>query len=106
MQPQGLEETTGRAPPQRIPRLLRLPLSRPEGAHTPASAHAGVPEEAACIYTARSVTPAIRAYLEAHLFPEVDFVAPEDVLVGVGVNRYAGAPPPLQPEEQLFTFLR
>lgn len=50
-------------------------------------------------------TPAIRASFEAHHFPEVDFVAPEDVCFSVGVNRYAGEPQPLQPEEQIFTFL-
>ncbi len=54
---------------------------------------------------APDLTPAIRAYLEAHHFPEVDFVAPEDVFFSVGVNRYAGEPQPLQLEERLFTFL-
>lgn len=55
---------------------------------------------------APDLTPAIRAYFEAHLFGEVDFVAPEEALFSVGVNCYTGEPQPLQLEEQLFTFLK
>jgi hypothetical protein len=56
MQPQGLEPATGTAPPDGIPRFLRLPPSSLDKVHTLVGAHAGVPKEAACIYTARSVT--------------------------------------------------
>jgi ubiquinone/menaquinone biosynthesis C-methylase UbiE len=52
------------------------------------------------------MTPAIRAYFVAHHFPEVGFVAPEDDLFSVGVNRYEGEPQPLQPDMKLFTFIR
>ncbi|HEY7094892.1 MAG TPA: hypothetical protein VH393_17045, partial [Ktedonobacterales bacterium] len=52
------------------------------------------------------MTPAIRAYFVAHHFPEVDFVAPENDLFSVGVNRYEGEPQPLQLDAKLFTFLR
>jgi Putative methyltransferase len=51
------------------------------------------------------MTPAIRAYFVAHHFPEVDFVAPQDTLFSVGVNRYEGEPEPLQPDAKLFAFL-
>jgi hypothetical protein len=54
---------------------------------------------------APDITPAIRAYFVAHHFPEVDFVAPEDDLFSVGVNRYEGEPQPLQPDAKLFTFV-
>jgi hypothetical protein len=52
------------------------------------------------------MTPAIRAYFVAHHFPEVGFVAPEDDLFSVGVNRYEGESQPLQPDMKLFTFIR
>jgi hypothetical protein len=51
------------------------------------------------------LTPAIRAYFVAHHFLEVAFLAPDDALFSVGVNRYAGQPQPLQPDGKLFTFL-
>jgi hypothetical protein len=55
---------------------------------------------------APDMTSAIRAYFVAHHFQEVDFVAPEDDLFSVGVNRYEGEPHPLQPDVKLFTFIR
>jgi hypothetical protein len=55
---------------------------------------------------APDITPAIREYFLSHAFTEVDFVAPEDALFSVGVNRYEGASQPLQPDVRLFTFLR
>ncbi len=51
------------------------------------------------------ITPFIREYFAKSHFPEVDFVAPEDALFSVGVNRYEGEPQPLQSDAKLFTFL-
>lgn len=51
------------------------------------------------------ITPAIRHYLADHAFAEVAFVAPDDVLFSVGVNRFAGTPEPLQPDQRVFRFV-
>jgi hypothetical protein len=54
---------------------------------------------------APDITPIVREYFVKSHFPEVDFVAPEDALFSVGVNRYEGEPQPLRPDAKLFTFL-
>jgi hypothetical protein len=54
---------------------------------------------------APDVTPVIRHYFSAHAFVEVDFIAPDDMLLSVGVHRFVGTPQPLHPEYRMFTFV-
>jgi len=50
------------------------------------------------------ITPVIRQYLADHGFAEADFIAPDNVLFSVGVNRFIGAPQLLQSNQHMFTF--
>jgi len=50
------------------------------------------------------LTPDIRTSLSRKGFEEVAFEAPDDVLFGVGVHRFAGTPRPLRRGRRLFTF--
>lgn len=54
---------------------------------------------------APDATPAIRRSFADHGFIESEFVAPDDVLFSVGVNRFRGATQPLQPGQRMFTFV-
>jgi hypothetical protein len=52
------------------------------------------------------LTPSIRRWLHEARFDEVSFTAPSDVVLSVGVHRFAGEPAPLVPGQRLFTFVR
>lgn len=51
------------------------------------------------------LTPTIRGWFEAHEFDELAFIAPDDVLFGVGLNRFRGDPRPLRRGTKLFEFV-
>ena len=55
---------------------------------------------------APDLTPAIRDWLAAAGFTELSFTAPPEVLGSVGTHRFDGEPPPLAPDQRLFTFTR
>jgi hypothetical protein len=51
------------------------------------------------------LTPRIRAWFAEAGFAEIGFDAPDDVVFGVGTNRYAGPLEPFSPDAHLFTFV-
>lgn len=65
--------------------------------------------EATVIWTrsrrAPDLTPAVRRWLEVAGLVEQAFHAPDDVLFAVGMHRLVGAPQPLTPHGELFTFV-
>ncbi len=52
------------------------------------------------------LTPLVRAWFADAGFEEVAFVAPADTFWSVGVHRWVGEPPPLEPGRHWFTFVR
>lgn len=51
------------------------------------------------------ITPTVREYFTDHSFVEESFVAPDDVIFSVGVNRFEGKPQELDPDGKMFEFV-
>jgi hypothetical protein len=53
---------------------------------------------------APDLTPAIRRWLADAVFTERAFIAPDDVLLTIGVHRFTGTPQPLATFGEMFQF--